>query len=631
MRERDRSHAAPRPAEPLASTAPGAIAAVAAAVLVACLLSLAALPAMAQGERPREGEGVSPGLTEPGLPDGWVLVRPPTLPPGTRFGELWTSRWGEVYVWAQVPLSGRARFVADDTPGEILPPRRPNLPDFAARLYRLSKDGWSQALNVALESPGAVFGTGGCDVYASSTARDGSVSVWRWNGLAWSLEPLPLRVSGLAHAFAGAPGDVWLRVGEKILHREAEGWVLNHELPAGVGGGGIAYVARSQLIVPTSCGHCLFDGTAWHQVPEDFTFSGVHDAWGMRSPCGALCVYAVGCNEQDNGVRVWRFTEAAGGSLSGCWGGRSGTVVSDPPAEGIPWIGSAQHVWGEARNDVYVAGALAGRGAVYRFDGAAWQRHEPLADMPEVGGVSGTGRGQVWFSLVDGRLLRYQRPNHTPDVSVASPSVEMLWPPTSDEWVEVKVLGVHDVDGDVVTLRVLRVTQDEPVIEGLYCTTCPDAAVDGESVWLRAERANDRNGRVHEITFEADDGFGGVTRGHVRVCMSVEPNMACVDDGQVYESKGPCAWPPPGEIAVLSAEPDAARGFRFRYALRSPAEGTLDVHDVAGRVVARLAAGRLEAGPQAISWVGHGCRPGVYFVRLRAAGVNVSRTVILNR
>jgi hypothetical protein len=130
--------------------------------------------------------------------------------------------------------------------------------------------------------------------------------------------------------------------------------------------------------------------------------------------------------------------------------------------------------------------------------------------------------------------------NSAPECGLAQPSVALLWPP-NHRLVPVTITGVTDPDSDSVTIRILSVTQDEPTSGLGDGDTAIDAVIQEGTVLLRAERAGGGNGRVYVITFEADDGYGGVCTGTVRVCVPRDkrPNSPAVDDGQVYSSLGP--------------------------------------------------------------------------------------------
>jgi hypothetical protein len=83
----------------------------------------------------------------------------------------------------------------------------------------------------------------------------------------------------------------------------------------------------------------------------------------------------------------------------------------------------------------------------------------------------------------------------------------------------ISLTGATDPDGDVVTLTVTGVTQDEP-LNGLGDgDTSPDATPGPASnqVNLRAERSGTGDGRVYRIGFSGSDGRGGSCTGTATV------------------------------------------------------------------------------------------------------------------
>lgn len=128
--------------------------------------------------------------------------------------------------------------------------------------------------------------------------------------------------------------------------------------------------------------------------------------------------------------------------------------------------------------------------------------------------------------------------NEPPDCSAAAASLAELWPP-NHKFRNVTVNGVTDPDGDVVTITITGVSQDEP-LNGLGDgNTCPDAVIGAGSVDLRAERTGtSKDGRVYHVAFTADDGNGGKCKGSVTVCVPHDqrPGHVCVDQGPLYDS-----------------------------------------------------------------------------------------------
>ncbi|MDD1664788.1 MAG: Ig-like domain-containing protein [Methanomicrobiales archaeon] len=134
--------------------------------------------------------------------------------------------------------------------------------------------------------------------------------------------------------------------------------------------------------------------------------------------------------------------------------------------------------------------------------------------------------------------------NHPPEVTPAGPSAFCLWPP-NHKYADVTVDGVTDPDGDPVKITITKITSDEPTesIAGAGGKNhVPDAFGIGTNTatLLRAERSGTGNGRVYVISFEADDGKGGVAEGTVSVCVPHDQSQACSckDDGQDYDATG---------------------------------------------------------------------------------------------
>jgi hypothetical protein len=125
--------------------------------------------------------------------------------------------------------------------------------------------------------------------------------------------------------------------------------------------------------------------------------------------------------------------------------------------------------------------------------------------------------------------------NDPPACILAQPSVAVLWPP-NHMMVEVSITGVTDPNNNTVTISYPRITQDEP-INGLGDgDTSPDAAVSGNSILLRAERAGSGNGRVYAVQFQATDPDGASCTGVVKVSVPKSIKDTAVDSGQTYNS-----------------------------------------------------------------------------------------------
>jgi hypothetical protein len=119
---------------------------------------------------------------------------------------------------------------------------------------------------------------------------------------------------------------------------------------------------------------------------------------------------------------------------------------------------------------------------------------------------------------------------------------------------------------------------------------------------------------------------------------------AAVDDFMIYDTRGATgtsAGPKvvSADVLLSQAYPNPARGgqaVHLSLALPGAAQVKAIVYDVAGRRVAKLAEGRLPAGPHRFGWdgLGAGGSPapaGVYFIRLDSDVGSFSRKVVLLR
>lgn len=134
-----------------------------------------------------------------------------------------------------------------------------------------------------------------------------------------------------------------------------------------------------------------------------------------------------------------------------------------------------------------------------------------------------------------------ESPNQPPDCTEGQPTADILWPP-NHKLVSIFIQGVTDPDGDPITLSVTGITQDEPVNGLGDGDKSPDGfGVGTDQARIRAERSGTGNGRVYAITFEADDGGGGICTGQVMVGVPHDKGKGRItlDDGQDYDSTQP--------------------------------------------------------------------------------------------
>lgn len=263
--------------------------------------------------------------------------------------------------------------------------------------------------------------------------------------------------------------------------------------------------------------------------------------------------------------------------------------------------------------------------------------------------------------------------NHDPDCSAATVSPSLLWPPRH-QLVPVSIAGVTDPDGDPVTIAVTGVTQDEPVgdddshddnvVTNLRTGSgtldfrdsgqdddhfgdhhhgdddCRDAVISSSGeVSLRAERLKHSNGRVYVISFTASDGRGASCNGSVQVCVPHDADdLECVDDGQRFNAQDSCprlkdrddchdVRAAAGITLATVARKDNATS--LEYALPAAGDVRIGVYDIAGRQVAMLLHERQAAGVHRLDWTPAGLERGVYFCRLQAGSVTVTKSVLI--
>jgi hypothetical protein len=235
--------------------------------------------------------------------------------------------------------------------------------------------------------------------------------------------------------------------------------------------------------------------------------------------------------------------------------------------------------------------------------------------------------------------------NQAPDCAAAYASVARLWPP-EHQFVLVSILGVTDPDGDPIAFTFPSVTQDEPVNTAGSGRTCPDAKVENGQLFLRAERAGPRNGRVYEVRFVASDGRGDSCTGAVKVCVphDMRPGGVCPDDGQIYDSFTACPparldphgqpLPDEGELPVdlrLDLVRVTEGSATLQYALPGNTEVLLAVYDISGRLVSTLEKGFRAAGVHTVTWDTSKCAGGIYYCRMLVGSESLTRAIMVLR
>ena len=266
-------------------------------------------------------------------------------------------------------------------------------------------------------------------------------------------------------------------------------------------------------------------------------------------------------------------------------------------------------------------------------DGRAGGYFQPRANT----GASLTMR---WSDIQYNGDLDPDQCNKPPDCSQAAACVASLWPP-NHAYHPVSICGVTDPDGDPVTITATGITQDEPLNTRGDGNTCPDGQIVNGEASVRAERTGTPgipgNGRVYVISFTASDGRGGECRGSVSVCVPHDQGQgaSCIDDGQKYNSLGPCngGTQLSQEVAAigLTVGQVTANQAVLEFSLPQATPVELSVFDVAGRRLATVANEAMEAGVHQRAWDMGSTSKGLYFVRLRAGGVTLTRTVVKAR
>jgi hypothetical protein len=174
-------------------------------------------------------------------------------------------------------------------------------------------------------------------------------------------------------------------------------------------------------------------------------------------------------------------------------------------------------------------------------------------------------------------------------------------PAGTSEW-----LDVHAVDGPGLRIGLIRVGSQEVVRGSLPLI-----------VHLRLKAGQTPGG---ELRLESAD-FSG-------------PDGAALEVNLVPTTL-PIGAAARASLSAVQPNP-FPRETRFSLTLPRAGDVELVVHDLAGRRIATLFRGRLEAGTRAFRWVGtddggEPARDGVYFLRGRIEGVEVTRKVILLR
>jgi hypothetical protein len=228
------------------------------------------------------------------------------------------------------------------------------------------------------------------------------------------------------------------------------------------------------------------------------------------------------------------FTGTAGSSLQNTFGGNTDAFVAKLNAAGTAlvyatYLGGGRGEVGfgiavDTAGSAYVTGNIAGDATTSEFD-------FPGTAESLIQSTFGGGSSDVFVVKIS-----EQPTNQPPVCSGALANPASLWTP-DQQFVPIVVIGVTDPESDAVTITVTSVTQDEPV-KTKGDKTSPDAVIQAGSASVRSERSNSGNGRVYQISFQAQDGQGGSCTGAVKVGvpLSLKKGLTAIDDGQAYDS-----------------------------------------------------------------------------------------------
>ena len=158
-----------------------------------------------------------------------------------------------------------------------------------------------------------------------------------------------------------------------------------------------------------------------------------------------------------------------------------------------------------------------------------------------------------------------------------------------------------------------------------------------------------RSGGAGTGEFAVFAGFGGGDNGNGPRALAAPvagvvdaawraPGLDCPPFAQRFALSTPFAGVDPGpgaRVALGPIEPNPARlgqSVRASFALAEAADVTLELHDVAGRLLAARSLGRLPAGPGSFDWAPALARPGLYWLSARADGRSLgARSLVVIR
>jgi PKD repeat protein len=329
----------------------------------------------------------------------WMVETIPVTSATSWGKSVWTSGTDNTYVLTQDIKSGTT-----------------DVPD--VNLLHWNGSTWRVALSLPGYGAQFVYGTGPSDVwfsvykctdgYAANCGPDFSGRLFRSidQGITWVQQTLPAESSGfLLTSIKGSAGNLHVRANRDgyspnyIFRFNGINWdtfeIASDHFPP------LTMLSDTEGYYLTCWGWGRWNGSTWQYHGDQFDFCDVYDMWGTRDQDNQLQLYAIGANNYNNGIRVWKFNE---GSQS--FGSKNEFAFQDGTS------GRGEAIWGSGPKDIYVAGVVGDwqnndptGGRLYHYDGVTWQRVTGFGDISWAKSIYGSSADNVWVTLSDRRIL----------------------------------------------------------------------------------------------------------------------------------------------------------------------------------------------------------------------------------
>lgn len=326
------------------------------------------------------------------------------------------------------------------------------------------------------------------------------------------------------------------------------------------------WVAHSLGLEVNTIGHLLNDGTFVGNVtlpgasgPTGVAVDGAGKIWSANintdnvsridptlGPIGADLITPIGAVDLTvslgAGASPYNYSDMTGSLLFGAPDNGTWSIIHDTGVAGIEWgvVSWNSDEPGDSSISVTAASST---------DGATFGPAEVVINGADLSVADGQYLKVIVSFTRDS--LNGETPilydltlenNRAPDCSLASPSVDTLWPP-NHKFVDINILDITDPDGDTIAIMIDNIFQDEPVDTFGDGKFTPDGMGIGTDIAsVRAERSGNKkvpgNGRVYHIGFTADDGNGKSCTGNVTTGVPHDQGKqkTPVDDGALFDS-----------------------------------------------------------------------------------------------